>query len=42
MVTRTKSVANETVNHYGVTIDKAEGLQTGHSFTPRNVELCVL
>ena len=26
---RTSSVANETVTHYGVTINKAEGLRTG-------------
>ena len=26
---RTSSVANETVKHYGVTINKAEGLRTG-------------
>ena len=39
---RTSSVANETVNHYAITINKAEGLRTGQSFTHRNVKLCVL
>ena len=29
---RTSSVANETVKHYGVTINKAEGPRTGQSF----------
>ena len=47
---RTSSVANETVKHYGVTINKAmallsiksRGLEKDNNFTRRNVKLCVL
>ena len=40
---RTSSVTNETVKHYGVTINKAEGLRTGQSFYSLKCSaLCVI
>ena len=40
---RTSSVAIETVEHYGVTINKAKSqFEQDHHFTRRNVKLCVL
>ena len=43
VVRRTSSVANKTVKHYGVTINKAEGLRTGQSFYSQKCwALCVI
>ena len=39
VVMRTSSVANETVKHYGVTINKADGLRTGQSFYSKKCEV---
>ena len=42
VVMMTSSVANETVKHYRVTINKAEGFRLGNHFTRRNLKLRVL